>query len=265
LTKETNDRVVADAAQEIKITDAQNSAGAAMVGVVTVAGQVSQETANRKAVDSVQDGKIAANIHALDQVEGHATVAEQAASAADAHAGIAETAAHTAQDAVKHETTARTQQFNVLSTGVNQAQATGEYAQSRADAAYAHTEANRVVLDNTNKRLAQNTADIADHEIRIETLEGQTNSKFGALRSEVDQNHKRASAGIAGVAAMANIPQVTEGATFSVGAGAGNTDGESALAIGFSARAAQNVVVKASVSNDTQHNFVVGTGASVQW
>ena len=64
---------------------------------------------------------------------------------------------------------------------------------------------------------------------------------------------------------MANIPQVTESAKFSLGAGAGNTDGESALAVGFSARASQSVVVKASVSTDTQHNFVVGAGASYQW
>lgn len=265
LNNETVDRIAADAAQETKITGAQNSANAAMVGVTTVAGQVSKEANERKAADTALDGKIAVNTAALVQVEDHATTAQTAAKEAHNYAGVAETAASNAQEAVKHETTVRTQQFNALQTGVTQAKATGEYAQSRADAAYAHTEANLQALENTNKRVAQNTADIADHEQRIETLEGQNNTKFGALKSEVDQNRKRASAGIAGVAAMANIPQVTEGATFSVGAGAGNTDGESALAVGFSARAAQNVVVKASVSNDTQNNFVVGAGTSVQW
>jgi|GEM_PF-5457114 len=70
---------------------------------------------------------------------------------------------------------------------------------------------------------------------------------------------------IAGVAAMANIPPVTSYQNFSIGAGVGNTDGESAVAVGFSARASQSVVVKASVSNDTQRNFVVGGGISYGW
>jgi autotransporter adhesin len=45
----------------------------------------------------------------------------------------------------------------------------------------------------------------------------------------------------------------------------GTTDGESALAVGLSARAAEHVVVKASVSDDTQQNFVVGGGVSYGW
>ncbi|UBI23086.1 YadA C-terminal domain-containing protein (plasmid) [Citrobacter amalonaticus] len=64
---------------------------------------------------------------------------------------------------------------------------------------------------------------------------------------------------------MANIPPVTSYQNFSIGAGVGNTDGESAVAVGFSARASQSVVVKASVSNDTQRNFVVGGGISYGW
>ncbi len=117
----------------------------------------------------------------------------------------------------------------------------------------------------TDATVAAHSAELADHESRIQTLESDTNSKFGALKNKVEENRQRASAGIAGVAAMANIPQVTNTQNFSVGAGVGNTDGESALAVGFSARATENVVVKSSVSNDTQHNFVVGAGVSYGW
>ncbi|MCS5737410.1 YadA C-terminal domain-containing protein, partial [Herbiconiux daphne] len=92
-----------------------------------------------------------------------------------------------------------------------------------------------------------------------------TQTNFGKLKSEVESNRRRASAGIAGVAAIATIPQVIESQTFNVGAGVGNTDGESALAVGFSSRASQNTVVKAAVSTDTQHNFVVGAGVAVGW
>ena len=143
----------------------------------------------------------------------------------------------------------------------------GVYARSRADADMANTEANKAALQATNQAMAENTAELANHESRIDALEANTvnSSSFNRLKDRVDENRQRASAGIAGVAAMANIPQVTQGATFSVGAGAGTTDGESALAVGFSARATESTVVKASVSNDSQQNFVVGAGASLQW
>lgn len=146
-------------------------------------------------------------------------------------------------------------------------QNTGAYARSRADAAMANAEANKAALDKTNQAVAAHTAELADHESRIDALEANagTGNSFARLKDRVDENRQRASAGIAGVAAMANIPQVTQGATFSVGAGAGTTDGESALAVGFSARATESTVVKASVSNDSQQNFVVGAGASLQW
>lgn len=145
------------------------------------------------------------------------------------------------------------------------AQTTGEYAQFRAQTAMQNAEKNRAALVASNKKIAANSVALADHEQRIETLEQSNSSNFGKLKNEVEDNRKRASAGIAGVAAMANIPQVTNTQNFSVGAGVGNTDGENALAVGFSARATENVVVKASVSNDTQHNFVAGGGIAYGW
>lgn len=152
-----------------------------------------------------------------------------------------------------------------VQSDIKKVQTTSSYAQSRADAAYANTETNRKALQATNHRVADNSAAIADHEQRIEKLESSNSANFGKLKNEVDDNRQRASAAISGVAAMANIPQVIQGQTFSVGAGVGTTDGESALAVGFSARAAEHVVVKASVSDDTQQNFVVGGGVSYGW
>lgn len=119
----------------------------------------------------------------------------------------------------------------------------------------------------TNQAVSKNSANISDNESRIQTLEANTgnNQNFATLKNEVKKNRQRASAGIAGVGAMANIPQVIQGQSFSVGAGVGTTDGESALAVGFSGRATDHIVVKASVSDDTQQNFVVGAGASYGW
>lgn len=222
-----------------------------------VDGKVKTETADRKAADAAHDTaladhdlRITSNTNALtSKVDTSVFAADQ----------------QRQDNAAKVEASKRDGQFVTLSSGVAAAQATGDYAHSRIDAANQNIEANRQALVNTNKRVAQNTADIANHEQRITTLESQTNARFGDLKKQIDKNRDRASAAIAGVAGMANIPQVTENATFSVGAGVGNTDGQSAIAVGFSARASQNVVVKAAVSNDTQHNFVIGAGASYQW
>lgn len=180
-----------------------------------------------------------------------------------ANSDIAQTASGVVANRAATGTNA--QNIATLAQGVDHAQATGEYAQSRADAAYANTQANRQAMNATNQRVAANSAELADHESRISSLESSTSSKFADLNKEVNDNRKRASAGIAGVAAMANIPQVIQGQTFSVGAGVGTADSEQALAVGFSARATENTVVKASVSNDSQHNFVAGAGVSYGW
>ena len=251
------DFVADQARQDTAITESNTKSDAALAGVVGNGVALTNETNDRKAADQQHDAALADHdLRITSNTNALATKVNQADFAVDQQR----------QDsALAAETSTRSTQFNTLSAGVKQAQDTGAYAQSRADAAYAHSEANRQALDATNKRVAQNTADIANHEQRIQTLEGQTNSKFADLNKQIDDNRKRASAGIAGVAAMANIPQVLEHQTFAIGAGAGNTDGESALAVGFSARASQNTVVKASVSNDTQHNFVVGAGVAFGW
>ncbi|MGU3485346.1 YadA C-terminal domain-containing protein [Enterobacter bugandensis] len=122
--------------------------------------------------------------------------------------------------------------------------------------------ADRQAQAETNQQVADNSAELVYQDARLSSMETSTNNKFSDLNKRIDKNAKKASAGIAGVAAMANIPQVIQGQTFSVGAGAGNTEGESAVALGFSARATENIVVKSAISTDTQHNFVMGAGVS---
>lgn len=141
----------------------------------------------------------------------------------------------------------------------------GEHAQSRIDAANANIQANRNAITTTNRVVSQHSAELANHEQRIGELEQSTNQRFGALKNQVDRNKKDADAGVAGVAAMASIPQVTEYQTFSVGAGVGNRHDQQALAVGLSARAAQNVVVKVSAATDTNSGWTVGAGAAIGW
>lgn len=100
---------------------------------------------------------------------------------------------------------------------------------------------------------------------RQDAFEKSTNQRFANMDKRIDENRKNASAGIAGVAAMTNIPQVSQNSSFSVGAGVGSYDGEQGIAIGASARFNQNVVTKASVAGTTQNDFVFGAGVSYEW
>ncbi|EBU8272198.1 hypothetical protein DLL80_23815 [Salmonella enterica subsp. enterica serovar Newport] len=112
-----------------------------------------------------------------------------------------------------------------------------------------------------SRAIASNRAAIDNNSARIDGL----NKNFASLKSEVNDNKKQASAGTSAAMAQANIPQVTENQKFAVGAGVGGYDGENALAVGVSFHATQNVVVKATVSDDTQSNFGYGAGVSVGW
>lgn len=158
-----------------------------------------------------------------------------------------------------------TQRITTSEGDIKQLYANGDYAQSRIDAANANIEANRSALAASNKRIADNTAQLANHEQRLGNLEQQTNRQFASLGQRIDKVQDRANAGTATALAAAGIPQVTGEQRFSLGAAVGGYESENALAVGFSSRVTQNVVVKASVATDTQHGVGYNVGASVGW
>ncbi|MBM3074677.1 YadA C-terminal domain-containing protein, partial [Lelliottia sp. RWM.1] len=202
--------------------------------------------------------RTAPQVTALQQAEGDARVVSNQQRTLAQSQALTDSKAN-AVDVTKNNT------LNTLSASVTRAEAKGEEAQSRADIAYAHAEENENAIQATNHRVAENSANIAAEEEQITTLKSDTDKNFSKMNNRIDENRQRASAAISGVAAMANIPQVIQGQTFSIGAGVGSTDGESAAAVGFSARAGERVIVKASVSDDTQQNFVIGGGVSYGW
>lgn len=117
----------------------------------------------------------------------------------------------------------------------------------------------------TDKVVADHSRTLANHESRIQDLEANTSANFKDLKRKIDDNKKSADAGIAGVAAMAAIPQVLESQAFNVGAGVGSRSDQQALAVGFSARASQSTVVKVAVAADTNSEWTVGAGLAVGW
>lgn len=86
------------------------------------------------------------------------------------------------------------------------------------------------------------------------------------LDHDVRKNRKRADAGIASVAAMANIPQVYLSGKSGVGVGVGYKHGQSALAVGYS-RASDNGhhIIKLSAGIDTQKDVTIGAGFMYQY
>lgn len=139
------------------------------------------------------------------------------------------------------------------------------YAQSRLDAADANNEANRQSLAKSNKVIASHSAELANHEQRLGNLEQSTNKNFADMGKRIDRVQDKANAGVSAALSSAAIPQVTEYQRFALGAGVGGYEGESALAVGFSSRVSSAVVIKASVTTDSQDGFGYNAGVSVGW
>lgn len=104
---------------------------------------------------------------------------------------------------------------------------------------------------------------------RIDGVDSKVNANTKAIRRldhDVRKNRKRADAGTASVAAMANIPQVYLPGKSGVGVGVGYKHGQSAIAVGYS-RTSDNAhhIIKLSVGADSQKDVTVGAGYMYQW
>ncbi len=239
-------------------------------------------------INAVQSAAQSANEKAdagavrMDGIERNVGAVQGAAQTANDRAGALEVRADAAESGIREtnaqlEVADKRSQNNAVrldgaekvntrqDSDIKQLYSNGEYAQSRIDAANANIQANREALRNTNKVVSKHSAQLADHEQRLGNLEQSTNRNFAALKDKVERNKKDADAGIAGVAAMSSIPQVTEYQTFNVGAGVGSRHDQQALAVGFSARASQNVVIKVSAAADTNSGWTLGAGAAIGW
>ena len=202
---------------------------------------------------------------ATNKADITSTKAAVATNTADVAANKAAVATNTADVAANKAAVAKNTSgvaTNKAAVAVNTSSIHDEVTRAKA-AEYANTQA----ITHTNTRVTKNEQRLDNHESRIADLEGGKGygNKFNDLKNQVDQNRKHAAAGTSSAMAMANIPQVLQGQTFAVGAGIGGYDGENGVAVGFSARVSESVVVKATVSDDSQQNFGYGAGVSVGW
>lgn len=98
--------------------------------------------------------------------------------------------------------------------------------------------------------------------VNVSQLTNATNSIY----SRIDDLDKDYRAGVAGNAAMMNIPQVTRPGANLLGIGLGHHKGESAVAVGFSSSSDnEQLIFKMSGSANTQGDFTIGSGLGWQW
>ena len=273
---------VRDSKQDILINSADSKATAALQGVAANGAALTGKVDKTDFVADQQRQDDALNNEASIRADGDSALDAKIGTKADQAALDKETAdrvaANHAQDVVTaqnyHDTTQKLatkvdtstftadqkRQDSLIATKVDNS----TFQQRAADLDVRIAE-NRAAQQKTNQVVAGHTAQLANHEQRITGLEQQTNANFKDLRNQIDDNKREANAGIAGVAAIATIPQVTNKQDFSIGAGVGARDGESALAVGFSGRITPNVVTKVAVSTDSQSGWTVGAGMSYGW
>ena len=106
-------------------------------------------------------------------------------------------------------------------------------------------EINTVSVGNaTTKRRVTNVADgINAHDaVNVKQL-NEVKSSVDSVRKDLQKNDKKLRGGIAGAAALANIPQVTQAGSNLLGVGVGNYRGESAVAVGYSKANESNKVI----------------------
>ncbi|MEB5889987.1 YadA C-terminal domain-containing protein [Enterobacter roggenkampii] len=137
---------------------------------------------------------------------------------------------------------------------------TGAYVQSLAVDVQTVAAANKAAVANVQSRqqaqettIQNHSEQLKNHKERITSLENESNNNFKDLKDDVDDNRKHV--GVASVAAMDNIPQVTDSLAFAIGTGVVNYNAQTAIAVGFSAHVTEHVVTKASV----------GAGVSYGW
>ena len=123
--------------------------------------------------------------------------------------------------------------------------------------------------DAQSRALKQVRRTVINHGARLTNVENRVTgleNKVDRLDQDVKKNRKRADAGVAAVAAMANIPQVYLPGKSGVGVGVGYKHGQSAVAVGYS-RSSDNGhhIIKLSAGVDTQKDVTVGAGYMYQW
>lgn len=260
----------ADDAKQTAI-DANNNADAAKqaADAANSAASDAQKTANQTQSDLTQHKEDYAKDSA--KVQDQITDVKSDVTAAQNAAQKAQQTADSKVDQSAYEDNNKVVKDNIAAAEKNANDYTDSKVSHEVGEArdYAKTEANRA---ETNAMYYATEA--VDYEAGLrqqadaETLnsaKAYTNQKFAELDKRIGKVRDEANAGTASALAASQIPQVEATGRYSLGAGIGGYNGQSAVAVGMSARVNGNTVTKFAVTTDSQHNFGFGAGLAVSW
>jgi hypothetical protein len=110
-----------------------------------------------------------------------------------------------------------------------------------------------------------NTNGINNNNNRISGLAAGSALNDAVNVGQLQSVRNRLNAGVAGVVAMANIPPVEPGKTFSLGIGVGSYASETGMSAGAAYRISDGWTARASVATDSRGQFSAGGGVGFSW
>ena len=205
-----------------------------------------------------------------------ATASASSATASAFYAGSASTSAgsaSTSATASASSATAASTSATAASTSATAAStsATAASTSATASASSASSALDSATAASTSASTATERVNYIEHNIdaifRDSNTYADLSNRIDQNSSDIRSNRKLAAQGIAGLAAMTNIPSPAIAGTTSIGAGVGYFDSESAIAIGASHYFENNVSIKGSVASgfNSGKSTVVGAGVSYTW
>ena len=113
---------------------------------------------------------------------------------------------------------------------------------------------------------AANTEQLRTLEERFSSGQNSILNQVREIESKIYDIGKKADASSASAIAQASIPQATKAGAAGIGVGTGVYNGQSAIAVGFSAvTPGESWVFKGSISSNSKGKFGAGAGALYQW
>lgn len=155
--------------------------------------------------------------------------------------------------------------FSLSNSGLSLSSTSGAVAVSGVQAGTADTDAVNVsqlkAIERLTLRYGDDITNLSNqagvHGKRLQSLEAQVSG----LEQRLTGTERKMSGGIAMAMAMSQIPSPVEGQSFTLGLAAGHYNGETAFAIGGTARLGDNIVMKAAASRyNSQNGAAIGFG-----
>ena len=155
---------------------------------------------------------------------------------------------------------------DAVTDAVNAANGAATSANTAATSANTAAGAANTALESMNAAVEKVESNI-DAIFRGSNTYSDLSNRINQNSSDIRNNRKLAAQGIAGLAAMTNIPSPAIAGTTSIGTGVGYFDNESSIAIGVSHYFENNISIKGSVSSgfNSGNSTVVGAGVSYTW